>query len=140
MREYAHENAVEEEVEAVGEEMLLGEDIYSFADASLEIILKFDDDGHILYANSLAKEELGYGEALSEVNLEKLFPAELHMEEGSSTLDAVRKMTEGMMYRKNGTCFPVRMAVKVKGGQSLLFAINIAKRVETERKDRKSVV
>lgn len=134
MREYAHENAVEEEVEAVGEEMLLAEDIYSFVDASLEIILKFDDNGHILYANSLAKEELGYGEALSEVNLEKLFPAELHMEEGSFSLDAVRKMTEGMMYRKNGTCFPVRMAVKVKGDQSLLFAINIAKRVETERK------
>lgn len=114
--------------------MLLGEDIYSFADASLEIILKFDCHGNILYANSLAKEELGYGEELDKVSLDRLFPAEIQPEGGSFPLETVRGMAEGMMYRKNGTCFPVRMAVKVKDEQNLLFAINVAKRVETERK------
>ena len=38
------------------------------------------------------------------------------------------------MYRKNGTCFPVRMTAFVDGAKNLLFAINVAKRIETERK------
>lgn len=118
----------------MGEGMLSGEDIHSFADASLEIILRFDGDGRILYANALAREELGFGEELEKLGLDKLLPAELHPKEGEFPLEAVKKMTEGMMYRKNGTCFPVRMAVKESDGQNLLFAINIAKRKETERK------
>ncbi len=118
----------------MGEGMLSGEDIHSFADASLEIILRFDGDGRIFYANALAREELGYGEELEKLGLDKLLPAELHQEEGGFPLEAAREMTEGMMYRKNGTCFPVRMAVKAGNGQNLLFAINIAKLKETERK------
>ena len=43
-------------------------------------------------------------------------------------------MHECMMYRKNGTCFPVYMTVLGKSGENLLYAINIAKQIETERK------
>lgn len=118
----------------MGEEVLQGEIIHNIADASLEIILRFDDDGKILYGNALAQEELGYGKDWEMLGLEKVFPAELHLENGSFPLEAAQKMTEGMMYRKNGTCFPVRMTIKGSGGQNLLFAINIAKRIETERK------
>lgn len=118
----------------MGQEMLQGEDIYSFADASLEIILEFDNNGVILYANALAREELGYRKELENTNLTALFPAELHQEDTEFPLESALNMKEGMMYRKNGTCFPVRMAVKVSGGHNLLFAINIAKRIETERK------
>lgn len=116
------------------QEMLQGEEIHSFADSSLEIILRFDGDGRILYGNATAKEELGYGDKLETISLDTLFPTELHQEDGSFHLETALKMTEGMMYRKNGTCFPVDMAVKVSGGHHLLFAINVAKRVETERK------
>ena len=49
-------------------------------------------------------------------------------------LEVMAAMKEGMMYRKNGTCFPVRMTVMTEGGQNLIFAINVAKRIETERK------
>ena len=118
----------------MGEEVLQGEIIHNIADASLEIILRFDDDGKIFYGNALAQKELGYGKNWEMLGLEKVFPAELQLENNSFPLEAARKMTEGMMYRKNGTCFPVRMKVKGSGGQNLLFAINIAKRVETERK------
>lgn len=110
------------------------DDIHSLADASLEIILEFDNDGKILYANTLAKEELGYGKALQGMALASLFPAVLQCEEEEFPLKIALGMTEGMMYRKNGTCFPVRMAVKAGDRSHLLFAINIAKRVETERK------
>ena len=116
------------------QEMLQEEDVHSFADASLEIILRFDSNGRILYANARAKEELGYGEELETISLDTLFPAELHQEDGSFPLETALKMTEGTMYRKNGTCFPVEMAAKVSGSQHLLFAINVARQVETERK------
>ncbi len=118
----------------MGKGALQGEDICNFADASLEIILKFDRDGTVLYGNSKAIEELGYGENLIGIGLEALFPAQLHQEDGSFHMEAVAQMKDGMMYRKNGTCFPVRMAAKVEGERNLLFAINVAKRIETERK------
>lgn len=118
------------------QETLRKEDFFRFADVALEIILKFDPDGKILYGNSQAKNDLGYGEELTQVSLSALFPTELQQEkyEDGMLLDAMSAMREGMMYRKNGTCFPVRMTTIVEGEQNLLFAINIAKRIETERK------
>lgn len=118
----------------MGQETLQGEDINNFADQSLEIIIRFDDQGKILYGNALAKEELGYGDKLTDISLDVLIPAELSSEDDSFPIDVVEKLKGGTMYRKNGTCFPVRMNVVVEGGRNLLFAINVAKRVETERK------
>lgn len=118
----------------MGQEALQGEDIYNFADQSLEIIIRFDEQGKVLYGNALAKEELGYGEKLTDISLDVLFPAELSSEDGTFPMDIVEKLKGGTMYRKNGTCFPVRMNVVVEGGRNLLFAINVAKRIETERK------
>ncbi len=125
-----------EGAEAMEQETLRKEDSFRFADVALEIILKFDRDGKILYGNSRAKTDLGYGEELTQVSLPALFPAELQQEkyEEGMLLDAMSTMRDGMMYRKNGTCFPVRMTTIVEGEQNLLFAINIAKRIETERK------
>ncbi len=113
---------------------LQGVDIYHFADDSLEIILKFDDKGRILYGNALAKEELGYEKELAELSLGALFPGELQHDNGEFPLETAMQMREGMMYRKNKTCFPVRMVTAREEGCNLLFAINIAKRIETERK------
>ena len=102
------------EVDVMGQEALQGEDIYNFADQSLEIIIRFDDQGKILYGNALAKEELGYGEELTDISLDVLFPAELSSEDSTFPIDIVAKLKEGTMYRKNGTCFPVRKLVRMK--------------------------
>lgn len=112
------------------------EDFYRFADVALEIIIRFDWNGKILYGNEQARKDLGYGEELTGIHLSTLFPVELQQEtyEDGMLLDTISAMKEGMMYRKNGTCFPVRMTTVVEGDQNLLFAINVAKRVETERK------
>jgi len=108
--------------------------LQGFMDASLEIILKFDNDGRILYGNALAKEELGFGEKLTDLRLDVLFPGQLQQEHDDFLLNTLKNMKEGMMYRKNGTCFPVQMTTVLEEGNHLLFAINIAKRIETERK------
>ena len=119
-----------------GQETFQAEDFYRLADVALEIIVRFDSAGNILYGNRQAKEDLGYGEELTKISLFTLFPAELQQEEGAKEafLDKVADMREGMMYRKNGTCFPVRMTAVVDGPYRLIFAINVAKRIETERK------
>ncbi len=106
------------------------------ADASLEIILKFDSSGTILYGNRLAQESLGYGGGLAGIRLAQLFQADFQ-QEGSSvpfSIGRLSSLKEGMMYRKNGTCFPVHMSVYSEGQQHLLFAINAAAQIETERK------
>lgn len=111
------------------------EDFYQLADVALEIIIRFDETGKVLYANRQAQAELGYGEELINISLFTLFPAELQQEEEQKDFfEKMASMREGMMYRKNGTCFPVRMMTVVEGNRNLLFAINIAKRIETERK------
>ncbi len=106
------------------------------ADAALEIILQFDSSGTIRYGNRLARESLGYGDGLPGVSLSCLFPADLHQEGGAAPFSAsqLQSMKQAMMYRKNGTCFPVHMSVYSNGQQNLLFAVNVAAQVETERK------
>ena len=89
----------------MGQEALQGEDIYNFADQSLEIIIRFDDQGKVLYGNALAKEELGYGEKLTDISLNVLFPAELSSEDDSFPMEIVEKLKGGTMYRKNGLGF-----------------------------------
>ncbi|MFG6383836.1 MAG: PAS domain-containing protein [Lachnospiraceae bacterium] len=112
------------------------EDIYRFVDAALEIIIRFDRTGKVLFGNKQAKEDLGYGEELVGLSFFTLFPTELQqdMNHSENFIEIMTCMKESMMYRKNGTCFPVRMTTIVEGEQNLLFAINVAKRIETERK------
>ena len=119
-----------------GQDTFQAEDFYRLADVALEIIIRFSNTGNILYGNKQAREDLGYGEELKNISLFTLFPAELQQEEweAKAFLDKMASMREGMMYRKNGTCFPVRMTTVVGEDYSLIFAINVAKRVETERK------
>ncbi len=121
------------------EESVVRDAAARFADVAMEIILLFDDSGWIQYGNRLAKEELGYGEDIEGVHVSMLMPQELlpageDPESGRDLLSRLARLEEGMMYRRNETCFPVKVAVWIEGGQNLLCAVNIAKQVETERK------
>lgn len=125
----------EKGAETMEQEISQVEDFYQLADVALEIIIRFDETGKVLYGNRQAGEELGYGQELTNISLFRLFPAELQQGEGEKDfLEKMASMKDGTMYRKNGTCFPVRMTTIVEGKRNLLFAINIAKRIETERK------
>ncbi len=127
--------AREKGAEAMEQEISQVEDFYQLADVALEIIIRFDETGKVLYGNRQAGEELGYGQELTNISLFHLFPAELQQGEAEKDfLEKMSSMKDGTMYRKNGTCFPVRMTTIVEGKRNLLFAINIAKRIETERK------
>lgn len=117
----------------------LSEQNRKVADKALEIILKFDKNGKILYGNSLAENDLGYGEELTEITMMEIFPTEFLQGEKvrEFSVESLKNISEPMMYRKNGTCFPVRMSMALEdetGESNVLFAINVVKRIETERK------
>lgn len=86
--------------------------LFQFAiDNALEIILIFDGCGRIVYANQAAKRQLEYNEELCGSLITDIFPGVFHMEEGLLVLECrMAEVLQNMMaYRRNRTCFPVRM-------------------------------
>lgn len=87
-------------------------DLFQFTmEHALELILLFDDTGVITYANEAARQQLEYGEELCGCSIGDIFPGEFRnitgQFEGYSSLGTgICDMTA---YRKNRTCFPVRV-------------------------------
>lgn len=80
-------------------------------DNALEIVLIFDGSGRIVYANQSAKRQLEYDEELCGSLITDIFPGAFHIEEGLLVLECrMAEVLQNMMaYRRNRTCFPVRM-------------------------------
>ena len=76
----------------------------------IEIVLSFEADGIIKYANQSAKEQLEYGDELIGKNIRDLLPVELSVqtEELEKLLQLLAAKEEIMIYRKNQICFPVQ--------------------------------
>ncbi|MEG0962323.1 MAG: ATP-binding protein [Lachnospiraceae bacterium] len=114
-----------------GESEKVWKQIKETIDYAMELILTFEQNGTIQYANHKAREELGYGEELEKENLAAILRIQFQTE--NFEVKELTDVEETTMYRKNGTCFPVKMQVIV-GEPNLLFAINVAKWSEIERK------
>ncbi len=82
-------------------------------DNALEIIIIFNEDGIIVYANQSARRQLEY-ENLCGSSITDVFPGAF-LEETFTEWKAEedRTMTDVMAYRKNRTCFPVRGKILV---------------------------
>lgn len=84
---------------------------FTVVEKTLEIVIAFDGEGTILYANESARDNLGYtAEELEECNMSMIFWQEFH--QGSDSYVPFDKRVllekkETVMYRKNSTCFPV---------------------------------
>ncbi len=82
-------------------------------DNAVEMIMFFDNRGQLTYANKTAREELAYGDELSGLAMPQIFPGQLTMAEGKPVLEA--ELDEGFWvltaYRKNRTCFPVKVKI-----------------------------
>lgn len=82
-------------------------------DNALEMILIFNSEGRILYANKKARLLLEY-ENWSRCTIMDIFPGNFQDEDGDLALDIPLGSTEEQdmdAYRKNRTCFPVRCKV-----------------------------
>lgn len=96
-----------------------------------EMLLCFDVNGVITYANPAAVAGFEYEEGLIGVTISELFPNDLEMTETGRTKEFVfpAEKTEWMAYRYNKTCFPVEFGfVKTEGEESICLFKDITKR------------
>lgn len=96
-------------------------ELFQFSvDNALEIIIIFEDNGRITYANRTAKEKLEYGEDICDCLITDIFPGTFELEEGFLVLRCrMKAMQDVMVYRENRTCFPARMSlIPYDDGQS----------------------
>ena len=84
-------------------------------DNAMEIVLIFDDSGTILYANTSACDALEYYEELCGKPVTEIFPGEFSLQDKtiSYTCQMDGSYQNMMAYRKNRTCFPVRVKFQV---------------------------
>ncbi len=93
---------------------MIQEDIYQFAvKQAMEMIILFENDGKIVYANESAKSHLEY-EELCGCFIEDIFPGEfrnVHINfdiNFDTDYEFGEKLRDMTAYRKNKTCFPVK--------------------------------
>ncbi len=93
-------------------------------DNSIEMIFIFDDTGTILYANRSAANALEYYEELCQSPIVEIFPGEFTIQGGvmscTCRMDGVYQNM--MAYRKNRTCFPVKVKFLVHNEATKMFA------------------
>lgn len=92
-------------------------------DNALEIVMIFDENGTITYANRAAKQQLEYGDELCTGLISDIFPLSFQMVEGFLIKDCetdgtVRNM---MAYRKNRTCFPAKVRLLAYEEEQALY-------------------
>lgn len=77
---------------------------------SLEIIIGFDENGIITYANPSAEAQLQYEEGLFGQRFLDIFPGEIVIDprKPDFSLASGNTMRDIMAYRKNRTCFPTK--------------------------------
>ena len=93
------------------EERMELEGLFRFSiDNALELIISFDENGIITYANPSAKQQLEFEEGLYGHQIKEIFPAEFQSEgEKAVPLQKSGNVLRDMMaYRKNKTCFPAK--------------------------------
>lgn len=80
-------------------------------DNALEIIIIFDDNGKIIYANQSAREDLEYEDDIEQCLIADIFPGEFDIENDRLIIKCKmsKNIQEMMAYRRNRTCFPARV-------------------------------
>lgn len=114
-------------------------EIYQFVmDQALELILLFEGDGKIIYANESAKKQLEYEELCGHF-IEEIFPGEfrnmrMNFEADYKFGDDIREMDA---YRRNKTCFPVSARMlrwEEQPGTYICMAYDVSKMKFLEKK------
>lgn len=76
---------------------------------TLAMMIVFDEQGKVLYANPVAEKKLKYASNLCETSIVEIFPQEEKLKDSlNKTEEDTRKL---MAYRGNRTCFPVEVRV-----------------------------
>lgn len=86
---------------------------FGMIEETFEMVLAFDEAGHILYGNKAVRMNLDYDqEELQSCNMTDIFLQEFQAGSGEQVSFDKGKLTreqETVMYRKNSSCFPVSL-------------------------------
>jgi PAS domain S-box-containing protein len=105
----------------------------------IEAVFIFDQKGHIFYANDAAMQDTGYMDELVNTNIMDIFPKALKVHNDNVIINRFEvediketkeySSIETFAYRKNQTCYPVRMKlVREDNGQesaNICFVRNV---------------
>jgi len=93
-------------------------------DQAIEMVLLFDQFGHIYFANKQAKQLLEYEETdWNDILIDHVFPKAFAYENGMVFWSSLPEdTTEQMAYRKNRTCFSVNLKILTVDGEAKKFA------------------
>lgn len=103
---------------------MIQDSIFQFSmDNALEIALIFENHGKIIYANESAKQQLAYGEEWKDCLITDIFPTAFTVT-GNGVIPNCslgEELQEMMAYRKNKTCFPVKIRIMQHGETSPVY-------------------
>ena len=79
-------------------------------DNALEVVIVFDENGIIKYANRIALDRLEYDNGINGMLVEQILPGTFYVKDGAPFLEKglFGEMLNVMAYRKNQTCFPMQ--------------------------------
>lgn len=111
------------------------------ADETVELVLVFNAEGSILWANRTAADKLEYErDSLTECDIKQIFRQEFR----NADVEPFEKLRPGELqemaaYRKNGSCFPVRVRAFPgnEEGIRILLAEDISDRKSMDLRSRK---
>ena len=80
---------------------------------ALELILLFDGNGIITYANESARQQLEFGDELCGCSIEDIFPGEFRNIDTQFNHLLGTGIHDMTAYRKNRTCFPSEQSLPI---------------------------
>ena len=110
-------------------------DFWDLANYAYEMVIAFNSDGTIYFANKEAEKLLQYEDYLGNHKINEIFPGEFTVNDGK--FFCVSKDSENvhtMAYRGNRTCFDVELRFHEFEGKTVCHALNIAEKVYYEKK------
>ncbi len=80
-------------------------------DNALEIVITFDKNGIIEYANRVALDKLEFDDGIKGMLVQQILPETFYTKDGEPYLEKglFGQIINAMAYRKNQTCFPVKV-------------------------------
>lgn len=80
-------------------------------DNALEVVIMFDENGIIKYANKQANEKLEYEDGIVGIDVSQILPGTFFVKNGQPYLEkgSFGELINAMAYRKNQTCFPIKI-------------------------------
>ncbi len=111
------------------------------SEKSQEIKIFFDKEGKIIFCNSKALQELGYGTEVYEYKINEIFQNSFQCEGDQLMIlqEEQDDFVETIAYRKNQTCFPVSLNIYIQKRKKKYYGLCLAVSIENIREANRRI-